>query len=330
MRLLERFFPAWVLLFATFAYFRPDLFLPLRPAIVPLLALIMLGMGLSLSFADFAAVFRQPREVIAGVAAQYTIMPLSGYGLAMAFGLEPDLAAGVVLLGSCPGGLASNVISYLARADVPLSVTLTASSTVLAPVVTPLLTKLLVGRMVPVPAYDLLVEIAKIVLLPVLVGLALRRLCGALLNRTLSIFPLFSMATIALVVAIITAANVGSNSAALKIAPRILAVVVLHNLSGYWLGYLAARLLRLGERQRRAISIEVGMQNSGLAAALSLEHFSAAAALPGAIFSVWHNLSGPALAAYWASKSAAREMALEQARAAGREVEGRGAGTISR
>jgi BASS family bile acid:Na+ symporter len=270
-----------------------------RPAIQPLLGLVMLGMGMTLAPADFRRVAERPAAVAIGIALQFAIMPLAGFTLGRALGLPPALAAGVVLVGACPGGTASNVVAWLARGDVALSVTLTTASTLLAPLATPALTALYAGARVPVPAGAMLRDIAAIVVVPVAAGVALRALAGARLDRLARIFPAFSVAAIVTIVAIVVAMNRGRLVEAA--APAALAVV-LHNALGLALGWGAARALGRPEQEARTIAIEVGMQNSGLAAALAAAHFPPAAALPGALFSVWHNLSGAALASWWSRR----------------------------
>jgi BASS family bile acid:Na+ symporter len=270
-----------------------------RPAIQPLLGLVMLGMGMTLAPADFRRVAERPAAVAIGVALQFAIMPLAGFALARALGLPPALAAGVVLVGACPGGTASNVVAWLARGDVALSVTLTTASTLLSPLATPALTALYAGTRVPVPAGAMLRDIAAIVVVPVAAGVALRALAGARLDRLARILPAFSVAAIVTIVAIVVAMNRGRLVEAA--APAALAVV-LHNALGLALGWGAARALGRPEQEARTIAIEVGMQNSGLAAALAAAHFPPAAALPGALFSVWHNLSGAALASWWSRR----------------------------
>lgn len=296
-------FPLWALLGSLLAYARPDWFAPLKPAIVPLLGVVMFGMGVTLRWREFEAVLRRPRRVGLGMALQFGVMPLAAWGIGMALGLPAELVAGLVLVGASPGGTASNVVCYLARGDVALSITLTAASTLLAVVATPLLTWLYVGQQVPVPVWDMLLSVAKIVLLPVMLGVAVNTWAGGRIAPVKELFPLLSMAAIVLIIAIIVALNVDNIAAG---GWLIALAVVLHNAvglgAGYGLGWLATRDLRTA----RTLAIEVGMQNSGLAVALAVQYFSSAAAIPGALFSIWHNLSGSALAAYWSRRAPAR------------------------
>jgi BASS family bile acid:Na+ symporter len=293
---VTRLFPLWALFGCALAYLWPPPFVAARPAIVPLLALVMFGMGLTLTFENFREVLRRPGLVSLGVGLQFLFMPFIGWLLVRLMELPAALAAGVILVGSCPGGTASNVVCYLARGDVALSITLTASSTLLAVVATPFLTWWYVGQTVPVPVLELLLSIAKMVLIPVLAGLLINRYLHHRLARVQVWFPLLSMAAIVVIIAIIVAINRDQ-------LPRVGALlglaVVLHNLAGLSSGYLLPRLLGRSPRECRTLSIEVGMQNSGLAVALASQYFSAAAALPGALFSLWHNLSGSWLAAIW-------------------------------
>ncbi|SHK48728.1 bile acid:Na+ symporter, BASS family [Nocardiopsis flavescens] len=272
----------------------------ITPYISLLLAVIMFGMGLTMRPADFAIVARHPKAVLLGVLAQYTVMPLLGWGIAHLLGLPPLLTVGMILVGASPGGTASNVIVYLARGDVALSVAMTSISTVLAPLLTPLLVLGLAGSTLPVAAGDLFLSILQIVLGPVVAGLLLRMAAPALVERLLPAMPLVSVTGIVIVVAGIVGANAG---AVLGTGLLVALAVVLHNGLGLGLGYLVGTLGRLPDSARRAVSVEVGMQNSGLAVALATAHFSPLAALPGALFSVWHNLSGSALATYWARRA---------------------------
>ncbi|KOX10022.1 bile acid:sodium symporter family protein [Nocardiopsis sp. NRRL B-16309] len=271
----------------------------LAPHIPLLLGVIMFGMGLTMRPVDFAVVARHPRAVILGVAAQYTVMPLLGFGIAHLFQLPPMLVVGMVLVGAAPGGTASNVIVYLARGDVALSVAMTSISTLLAPVLTPLIVLGLAGSTLPVSAGDLFLSIVQMVLVPVVAGLLLRRFATRAVEAVLPALPLVSVTGIVVVVA----AVVGANADAVLSTGLLLGLaVVLHNLLGLAIGYAAGAASRVPESARRAISIEVGMQNSGLAAALATAHFAPLAALPGALFSVWHNVSGATMATVWARR----------------------------
>lgn len=286
-------FPVLVLAAAAIGFLAPAPSLVLLPWVNVLLGIIMFGMGLTLTIPDFALVVRRPWPILIGVVAQFVVMPLVGFGIAFALQLPAELAAGVILVGCAPGGTSSNVITYLSRADTALSVTMTSISTLLAPLLTPVLALLLAGQYMAVSAADMALTIVKIVLLPVIGGLVIRLLLSRLVDRVLPVLPWVSVIAISMVVAAVVA-----NSADQLVSAGLLVLlaVVLHNGFGYLLGYGAGRLLRQPIRSARTISIEVGMQNSGLAAGLAAQYFSPAAALPGAVFSIWHNLSGALLA----------------------------------
>lgn len=298
-RVAGTWFPLVVLAAGAVAIAVPQVFLPIGPWITLLLGVIMLGMGLTLQPVDFAVIARKPLAFVVGVVAQFVIMPLAAIGLALAFQLPPELLVGVVLVGAAPGGTASNVMVYLAKGDTALSVAMTTASTLLAPVLTPLLVLWLAGSYLPVDPWALFQSIILIVLVPVVAGVLLRRLLPRLVERVLPWLPLVSVVGIALVVLAVVA---GSASAILSVGLLVALVVILHNAIGFGLGFLAARAVGLDASARRAVAIEVGMQNSGLAAGLAKAHFSPEAALPAAIFSVWHNVSGSLLAASWSRR----------------------------
>jgi len=293
---ITRLFPLWAILLSALAYARPEMFAPARGAIVPLLGVVMFGMGLTLTPANFTEVLRRPFVIGLGVGLQYAVMPLAAWLIGHVLGLPPVMLAGLVLVGACPGGTASNVICYLARGDVALSITLTTASTLLAVLFTPTLTWLYVGQTVPVPVAAMLWSIVKIVLLPVAGGVLANRVASRRLEPLQHVFPLVSVAAIVFIIAVIVALNrenLGSVGITVALA------VVLHNLTGLAAGYGLSRLLVCDRRTARTLAIEVGMQNSGLGVALAVKYFSAAAAVPGALFSVWHNLSGSLLAGWW-------------------------------
>ena len=293
------------------ALITPDTFSGGSKAVPWLLSIIMLGMGMTLKLSDFAIVARRPWALLLGVAAQFVVMPLLGFGIANVLGLSAELTAGMVLVGSAPGGTASNVMVYLAKGDTALSVAMTSVSTLLAPILTPLLVLWLAGAYLPVDAGGLFVSILQIVLVPVILGVVLRLLFPALIDRVLHALPLISVAGITAVVVIVVA---GSAPTLLSIGALIVVAVVLHNCLGLAVGYGIGKSCGLDNASRRAISIEVGMQNSGLAAALASVHFTPAAALPAAIFSVWHNVSGSLLASYWSRRTVNADTELDTAK----------------
>lgn len=285
-----------VLLSAGAALIFPQTLGCLKPSLInPMLGVIMFGMGLTLKGEDFRVVFSRPRDVIIGCLAQFTVMPLLAFALTRIFALDEALTVGVILVGCCPGGTASNVITYLSKGDLALSVGMTAVSTLLAPLLTPLLVLLFAGRTVDVNVLGMLLSILWVVILPIALGLLVRRLWPKVTQHATDYLPAISSLAICVIVMIVIAANAGK---LLSGGAVVVAVVVLHNVFGLGIGYLIGWLLGLNKAKRRAISIEVGMQNSGLATSLATIHFAALpmAAIPGAIFSVWHNISGAVLA----------------------------------
>ncbi|SDN67871.1 bile acid:Na+ symporter, BASS family [Actinomyces ruminicola] len=294
-------FPLLILLAFAAAMLAPEALSPLAAGTNYALGIIMFGMGLTLTVPDFALVVRRPLPVLVGVAAQFVVMPIIAWTLTRIFQLDPALAAGVILVGCAPGGTSSNVISYLSRGDVALSVTMTSISTLLAPLMTPLLTQWLAGQYMPVDGGSMALSIVKIVLVPVVGGLVVRALLGRFVEPLLPVMPWISVLGICYVVIAVV-----SGSAA-KIASAgllVLLVVALHNCLGYLLGYLIGRVTSRDEKASRTTAIEVGMQNSGLAAGLAAQYFSPEAALPGAVFSIWHNLSGAVVAALFRRRDA--------------------------
>jgi BASS family bile acid:Na+ symporter len=304
-RLAGRYFALWVLLCSGIAYLFPDGFTWIAPYITLLLGVVMFGMGLTLEPVDFKMALSRPRPIAIGVAAQYVIMPTAAFVIAVLLRLPPELAAGLVLVGACPGGTASNVIVYLSRGDVPLSVTMTSISTLLAPVATPLITLLLAGQWLPVDPLAMFLSIVQVIIVPVTLGVLLRSFFPQAVQRSVRVVPLISVVAIVAIIAAIIGLNVDTIATAGAV---LFTAVALHNLFGLLLGYLTALLLGLDEARRRAIAIEVGMQNSGLGAALATTYFTPLAALPAAIFSVWHNISGSLAATLWSRRPARKRV----------------------
>lgn len=288
-------FPLWASLMALAGFLQPAWFTPWAGTIVPLLVIIMFGMGLTLRPADFTRAIGRWPIVLLGLALQFGLMPLAAFVIAQLMQLPPALALGLILVGSVAGGTASNVISFLAGGDVALSITLTSLATLLSVVATPLLTWLYAGAQIAVPVGSMLVSIAEIVLLPVAGGMLVNWLAGDRWPGRDGWCALGSATAIGLVIAVIVALNAGSIE---TLGALVLVAVIAHNLIGLSAGYGLTWLATRDSVAARTIAIEVGMQNSGLAVALAQQYFSATAALPGAIFSVWHNLSGAALAAF--------------------------------
>jgi BASS family bile acid:Na+ symporter len=298
-------FTLWILAFVTASMAYPDAFsawngFPLSDLIVPLIQIIMFGMGTALSVRDFALVLKTPWPVVVGFVLQFLVMPFCGWTLAHAFGFEGALAAGVILVGAAPGGVASNVVTYLARGNVALSVTLTACTTLASPFMTSLAMKVLAGRYVPISASEMMVSILKMVIVPIVAGLIVNRALhgrDAFLRRAL---PVVSMGGICFVIAIITAL---SREKLMQVGLALVAAVVIHNAVGYVLGYWGSRLAGLAEADCRTVAIEVGLQNAGMASGLAISALkSAEAALAPAVFGPWMNVSGSILASWWRSR----------------------------
>ncbi|MCU4343757.1 bile acid:sodium symporter family protein [Acinetobacter pittii] len=298
---IQKTFALWVIVFAALALWQPELFVWLKAYIPWILGIIMLGMGMTMTVDDFKGVLQSPKAVLIGVVAQFVVMPGLAYVLCKLFNLPPEIAVGVILVGCCPGGTASNVITYMAKGNVALSVACTSVSTLLAPVLTTAIFYLLASQWLKIDAASMFISILQVVLLPIIVGLILRTWLKRQVESYIQVMPLVSVIAI---VAIVAAIIGGSKAAILQSSLLILAVVILHNGLGYLLGFTAARFFKLPYADSKAIAVEVGMQNSGLGVALAAVHFAASpiTAVPSAIFSLWHNISGPALATYWASK----------------------------
>lgn len=269
------------------------------PYVSWMLGVVMFGMGMTLRVEDFRNVLKAPWQVGLGVAAQFIIMPLVAYGLVKAFQLPPELAVGVILVGTCPGGTASNVIAYLAKGDVALSVSMTMTTTLLAPIVTPALTWFFADAWVNVSFVSMMLSIAEMVLAPVLLGLALHHFVERQTARIMPAMPLVSVVCIVLLVGCVVALSAAK---LMEVGVLMFGLVVLHNSFGLLLGDVMACACHLDSRKARTVAIEVGMQNSGMAASLAILYFNPAAAIPGAIFSVWHNVSGSIVANYFARK----------------------------
>ncbi|GJH21743.1 bile acid:sodium symporter family protein [Caballeronia novacaledonica] len=298
---ITRLFPLWAVLVSVAAYCAPSSVTGIAPHVTTLLTVIMLSMGVTLSIDDFRRVFTRPAPVIAGIVLHYLVMPLAAWAIAKALRMPPDLTAGMVLVGSVASGTASNVMIYLARGDVALSVTISALSTLVGVFATPLLTRLYVDASIAVDVHGMLMSIVQIVALPIVIGLVVNHLFGKLVRKIEWMLPLVSMVSILLIIA----AVVGGTQKSIASVGMVVAVgVVLHNGIGLLGGYWGGRLLGFDEAVCRTLAIEVGMQNSGLAATLGKLYFTPIAALPGALFSVWHNLSGSMLAGYWAGRPA--------------------------
>lgn len=298
-----KYFAVWVILTSVIAFMFPDPFLGLGGYITILLGVVMFGMGLTLKAVDFKIIFTKPLPVLIGVCAQFIIMPLVAFGIAKLLNLPAELAAGLVLLGCVPGGTASNVMVYLAKGNVPLSIAMTSVSTLLAPIMTPLLLLLLAGQWMPVDAVAMFKSIVQVIIVPIVLGLAIKKFFPVAVEKSLTVLPLISVAAIITIVAAVVSGNSATIAAS---GLLIFTAVMLHNGFGLLLGYFAGKVLGQEEVNRRAIAIEVGMQNSGLGVALATAHFGPLAALPSVLAAAWHNISGPILATYWSKKPAVK------------------------
>lgn len=289
--LLTKYIGVIIICFSILAFFIPKGFAWTTDYTSVFLGVAMFGMGLTIKMGDFQIVFSRPKEVVIGCVAQYTIMPLIAWLLAVIFQLPEDLAIGVILVGCCPGGTASNVITYIAGGDVPLSVGMTIVSTLIAPLMTPFLVYVLAGAWVEVTFWSMVLSVVKVILIPVLLGILIRSLFGKQIQKISEVLPLISVVSIVMIISGIVAINAQK---IISCGVLVLCVVALHNLFGMVLGLIAAKVLKVEYSKATAIAIEVGMQNSGLAVSLATANFAAnpLATLPGAIFSVWHNISG--------------------------------------
>lgn len=289
--LLTKYIGVIIICFSVIAFFYPAGFAWATRYTSFFLGVAMFGMGLTIQMGDFQIVFSRPREVIIGCIAQYTIMPLVAWLLAVIFQLPEDLVIGVILVGCCPGGTASNVITYIAGGDVALSVGMTIVSTLIAPLMTPFLVYILAGAWVDVSFWAMVLSVVKVIFIPVLLGILVRRLFGYQIQKVSEVLPLISVVSIVMIISGIVAINAQK---IISCGILVLCVVAIHNLFGMMLGLFAAKILNVEFNKATAIAIEVGMQNSGLAVSLATANFAAnpLATLPGAIFSVWHNISG--------------------------------------
>ena len=295
---VSKYMSVLVIVVALVALLLPWTFAWAAPKITLLLGVVMFGMGMTLKPDDFRLILQRPRDVLIGALAQFTVMPCLAWLLVKCFDLPPELAIGMILVGTCPGGTSSNVMTYLARGDVALSVSMTMTTTILSPIVTPTLMYLFAGEWIDIPFGSMMLSIVQVVILPIVLGIVINALFADFVKKCVQLLPTVSITAIILIVGGVVAVN----SAKLWDVGLMIAVgVALHNLLGYALGFVLAKIFNMSHAKAKAISIEVGMQNSGLATSLALTYFGAAAAIPGAFFSVWHNISG-SLAANWLSK----------------------------
>ena len=292
---LTKYIGVIIIIFSVLAFFWRDGFAWTTNYTSMFLGIAMFGMGLTIKMGDFQVVFSRPKEILIGCLAQYTVMPFLAWILAVVLKLPEDLALGVILVGCCPGGTASNVITYIAGGDVALSVGMTIVSTLVAPLATPALVYMLAGAWVEVSFIAMVLSVVKVILVPVLLGILIRSILGKQIQKISELLPLISVVSIVMIISGIVAVNADK---IISCGMLVLGVVILHNLCGMGIGLVAAKLLKVPYDKVTAIAIEVGMQNSGLAISLATANFAAnpLATLPGAIFSVWHNISGSVFA----------------------------------
>ncbi|MBQ4863900.1 bile acid:sodium symporter family protein [Pseudoalteromonas sp. MMG013] len=296
MAITVQLFPLWAILFSAFAFVFPIYFVDLKSMIIPLLMVIMLTMGLTLTPKDFLRATENKKAIFIGILLQFSVMPILAFLLAKGMNFDTQSLIGLVLVGTVAGGTASNVLCYLAKGDVALSITMTAISTLIGVILTPVLTTLLIGELVNIPIINMLVSLFKIVLLPVTLGVILNLYCNKLITKSLPALPMLSMGAIVFIIAIVVALNQAKLESTGLV---IMLAVILHNGIGLLLGYFVPKRLGCDEQVCRTIAFEVGMQNSGLAVALAMKFFTPSAAVAGSLFSIWHNVSGSLLASIW-------------------------------
>jgi len=296
INLATNLFPLWVIVFSIWAYFDSQTWTALQTFVIPLLSIVMFSMGLTLKTKDFYRIFKNFKIILLGIFLQFLLMPGIGYFLISIFDLETVIAIGILLVGTAPGGTASNVICYLAKGDIALSISLTTCSTFLAVFFMPTLFWLYTGTDIDVPILQMMLSIFKIIILPVTLGVILNSLNLKFLNKIKNALPLIAITAIVIIIATI----IGSSSDQILIYGwLILLIVIFHNLLGFIFGYYSCYLLNLDKKTSRTIAIEVAMQNSGLATALAIKYFGVISAIPAAFYSVWHNISGSLIASFW-------------------------------
>lgn len=303
-------FSIWIFASVSLAMFYPSMIVEIggfqtSQLIVPLIQVIMFGMGTQLSLQDFAGVMKKPRGVLVGLICQFSIMPIVGISLALSFGFPAEVAAGVVLIGSCPGGVASNVMAFIAEADLALSITLTAIATMISPLATPFLMQLLAGQFVPIDFLGMMLSILNMIIAPIILGLLFNHFFHGKAKWLDDIMPVISMVGIAVIISVITAAG---RDSLISIGLLLILAAIIHNALGYLLGYWGSRMLGMDEKSCRTIAFEVGMQNGGMASGLAQEMGKiATVGLAPAIFGPWMNISGSTLANWWRRKPLAED-----------------------
>jgi BASS family bile acid:Na+ symporter len=308
---VSRLFPILAIIVALLAYNDPAPLMAWKTAIIPLLAMIMFAMGLTLRTTDFKRVWQNPQPIALAIIIQFSVMPLAAVLLSKAFGLSDDLTIGMVIVGACAGGTASNVMTYLARGDVALSVSMTLASTLWGVMATPLIISVMAGESVQIDSLGILFSLVKMVLIPILAGVLITHYQPKFAHKINKYLADIASGLILLIIAIIVALNADEIS---TLGYGIFAAVALHNIIGLISGYMAGKLTRQTEVTCRTLAIEIGMQNSGLGVALALKYFGPLAALPGAVFSIWHNISGAILAGLWRWQTDIKIRAAQQQR----------------
>lgn len=306
VKFITKFFSLWIILGVVAAYFNPESFKPLAQYVPYCIMAVMLSMGLTVSVNDFKLILTQPKDVFWGIVLRYMIMPFIAFGLTKVLDLPPVIAAGLILVGCCPSGVASNVMTFLAKGDTALSITVSTINTLIAPFITPFMFVFLVGTIVPVDANKILLDILKIVLIPVLLGAGIRAFASDFVDKIMPIIPIVSVIAIFVTTSSGFALSAGSLA---NVALIAFVAVAIHNILGLTTGYWAARAVGMPHFKGKAISFEIGMENGGLAMALALAHLAPLAFIPAAIFNLIHNLTGPLLANYWREKEEKREAA---------------------
>ncbi|MBN1621300.1 MAG: bile acid:sodium symporter family protein [Endomicrobiales bacterium] len=294
-----RLMPLWVVIAGVAGFFKPGLYTPLKAYTNLMFGLTMLGIGFVLNYEDFLPLVKKPHLVLLGTLTQFGVMPFLGYVIAMLLGLPKELAVGMIMAGSVPGAMASNVISYLARADVAYSIAVTSTSTLLSPILTPTLVYLLANSLIKVDFWGMVLSIIQMVILPLFIGFIIKRIFKRFVDKIIPFFPAFSTVFIAYICGLVVALN---QQYILGLTLILFAAIFLHNFFGLVAGYNAGRLYGFDIKRRRTLSIEVGMQNAGMGAVLALKFFSSQTALVSALFATWCVITASLLAEYWSKK----------------------------
>ncbi|MDU2063327.1 MAG: bile acid:sodium symporter family protein [Sporomusaceae bacterium] len=317
VKFITKYFTVWIVLGVIAAYMNPEPFKPLSKYVSYCIMAVMLSMGLTVSINDFKLVFSRPKDVFWGIVLRYMIMPFIAFGLTKILDLPPVLAAGLILVGCCPSGVASNVMTFLAKGDTALSITVSTINTLIAPFITPFMFAFLVGSIVPVNTSAILFDILKIVLVPVFLGAMIRAFASEFVDKIMPVIPLVSV----IAIFVTTTSGFALSAASLaNVAVIAFVAVVLHNTLGLTTGYWAARSVGMPPFKAKALSFEIGMENGGLAMALALAHLAPLAFIPAAIFNLVHNVTGPTLASYWREKEEKNAQKNESSDEAGGKV----------